>query len=88
MIGPNCMGLLNTDPAIQLNATFSPVFPPAGRVAMLSQSGARGRALIDNARPVQIGRSTSVSVGNKADVSGNEVLQYCVQEPQTHLVQM
>ena len=50
MVGPNCMGVLNTDPAVQLNATFSPVFPPAGRVAMLSQSGALGLAILDHAR--------------------------------------
>ena len=74
MIGPNCMGVLNTDPAVQLNATFSPVFPPAGRVAMLSQSGALGLAILDHARRLQIGLSTFVSVGNKADVSGNDLL--------------
>jgi acyl-CoA synthetase (NDP forming) len=46
MVGPNCMGLLNTDPAIQLNASFSPVFPPAGRIATSSQSGALGLAIL------------------------------------------
>ena len=72
MIGPNCMGVLNTDPATRLNATFSPVFPPVGRVAMLSQSGALGLAILDHAGRLQIGLSTFVSVGNKADVSGND----------------
>ena len=88
MIGPNCMGLLNTDPAIQLNATFSPVFPPPGRVAMLSQSGALGLAILDHARHLHIGLSTFVSVGNKADVSGNDLLQYWEQDPQTDVILM
>jgi acetyl coenzyme A synthetase (ADP forming)-like protein len=88
LIGPNCMGVLNTDPAIRLNATFSPVFPPGGRVAMLSQSGALGLAILDNARELQIGLSTFVSVGNKADVSGNDLLQFWEQDPNTDVVLM
>jgi acetate---CoA ligase (ADP-forming) len=76
MVGPNCMGLLNTDPGIQLNASFSPVFPPAGRIAMSSQSGALGLAILALAAERQLGVSTFVSVGNKADVSGNDLLQY------------
>ena len=86
MVGPNCMGLLNTDPAVRLNATFSPVFPPAGRVAMLSQSGALGLAILEQARRLQIGLSTFVSVGNKADVSANDLLQYWEQDPHTDVV--
>ena len=50
MLGPNCMGVINTDPEVALNATFSPVFPPRGNVALLSQSGALGLALLDYAR--------------------------------------
>src|SRR3989441_13141963 len=76
MVGPNCMGLLNTDPAVQMNASFSPVFPPAGRIAMSSQSGALGLAILALATQRQLGVSTFVSVGNKADVSGNDMLQY------------
>jgi acetyl coenzyme A synthetase (ADP forming)-like protein len=76
MIGPNCMGLLNTDPAFQLNASFSPVYPPPGRIAMSSQSGALGLAILALATERQLGVSTFVSVGNKADVSGNDLLQY------------
>ena len=86
MVGPNCMGLLNTSPAVRLNATFSPVFPPVGRVAMLSQSGALGLAILDHARRLQIGLSTFVSVGNKADVSTNDLLQYWGQDPETDVV--
>jgi acetyl coenzyme A synthetase (ADP forming)-like protein len=86
LVGPNCMGLLNTDPGVRLNATFSPVFPPAGRVAMLSQSGALGLAILEQASRLQIGLSTFVSVGNKADVSGNDLLQYWEQDPRTDVV--
>jgi len=86
MVGPNCMGVLNTDPAIRLNATFSPIMPPAGRVAMLSQSGALGLTILDHARRLQIGLSTFVSVGNKADVSGNDLLQYWEQDPDTDVI--
>jgi succinyl-CoA synthetase alpha subunit/GNAT superfamily N-acetyltransferase len=75
LIGPNCMGLLNTSPAIRLNATFSPVYPPAGNVAMSTQSGALGLAILDYARRLGIGISSFVSVGNKADVSGNDQLK-------------
>ena len=75
LIGPNCMGLLNTNPAVRLNATFSPVYPPAGNVAMSTQSGALGLAILDYARRLDIGISSFVSVGNKADVSGNDLIQ-------------
>ena len=76
MVGPNCMGLLNTDPRFRLNATFAPVYPPEGRVALSSQSGALGLALLDYAAKLNLGISTFVSVGNKADVSGNDLIQY------------
>jgi acetyl coenzyme A synthetase (ADP forming)-like protein len=76
MVGPNCMGLLNTDPSVRLNASFSPVFPPAGRIAMSSQSGALGLAILALASDRELGISTFISVGNKADVSGNDLLQY------------
>jgi len=70
MIGPNCMGLLNTNPAVRLNATFAPTRPPVGNVAMSTQSGALGLAILDYAKELNIGISSFVSVGNKADVSG------------------
>ena len=82
VIGPNCMGLLNTDPAVQLNATFSPIYPPAGNVAMSTQSGALGLAILDYAKKLNIGISSFVSVGNKADVSGNDLLEYWEADPQ------
>jgi acetyl coenzyme A synthetase (ADP forming)-like protein len=86
MVGPNCMGVLNTDPNIQMNASFSPIFPPSGRVAMSSQSGALGIAILDFARQREIGLSTFVSVGNKADVSGNDLLQYWEEDPNTDVI--
>jgi acetate---CoA ligase (ADP-forming) len=76
MVGPNCMGLLNTEADVRLNASFSPVFPPPGRIAMSSQSGALGLAILALAAERRLGISTFVSVGNKADVSGNDLLQY------------
>ena len=86
MIGPNCMGVLNADPAMLLNATFSPVFPPAGRVALSTQSGALGLAILDYARRVNLGMSTFASIGNKADVSSNDLIQYWSDDPQTDVI--
>jgi acetyl coenzyme A synthetase (ADP forming)-like protein len=86
LVGPNCMGLLNTDPAVRLNATFSPVYPPAGSVAMSTQSGALGLAILDYARHLNIGISSFVSVGNKIDVSGNDLIQYWAEDPHTSVI--
>lgn len=86
IIGPNCMGVLNASPDVSFNGTFSPVFPPFGNVALLSQSGALGIALLDYSRELNIGLSTFVSVGNKADVSGNDLIQYWEQDPDTSVI--
>lgn len=86
MIGPNCMGIINTDPAVALNGTFSPVYPPEGRVAMSTQSGALGLAILDYARRLNLGISTFVSVGNKADVSSNDLIQYWAEDPRTDVI--
>ncbi|MFO0796583.1 MAG: GNAT family N-acetyltransferase [Gemmataceae bacterium] len=86
VVGPNCLGLLNADPAVRLNASFSPVFPPPGRVAMSSQSGAIGLAALAAAGRYGLGFSTVVSVGNKADVSGNDLLQYWEDDPATGVI--
>ncbi len=86
MVGPNCLGLLNTDAKVQLNASFSPVFPPPGRIAMSSQSGALGLAILALARRLRLGLSTFVSVGNKADVSSNDLLQYWEEDDQTDVI--
>jgi acetyl coenzyme A synthetase (ADP forming)-like protein len=86
MVGPNCLGLLNTDSAVRLNASFAPDFPPPGRVALSSPSGALGLAIIARARQRGLGLSKFVSVGNKADVSGNDLLQYWEQDGQTDVI--
>ncbi len=86
LIGPNCMGLLNTDPAYALNATFAPTYPPAGGVAMSTQSGALGLAILDYARRLNIGISSFVSVGNKTDVSSNDLIQYWSEDPHTSVI--
>ena len=87
LVGPNCMGLLNTDPEIALNATFTtPVLPPAGNIGMLSQSGALGLAMLDYVQSLHVGLSTFVSVGNRADVSSNDVLAYWADDPHTDVI--
>jgi acetyl coenzyme A synthetase (ADP forming)-like protein len=86
MVGPNCLGLLNADPTVRLNASFSPIFPPPGKVAMSSQSGALGLGIIAAARRFNLGLSTFVSVGNKADVSSNDLLQYWEEDPGTKVI--
>ena len=74
LVGPNCMGVLNTHPDVSMNATFAPTMPPAGDVAFVSQSGAMGLSVLDYARERGIGIAQFVSVGNKPDVSGNDLL--------------
>jgi acetyl coenzyme A synthetase (ADP forming)-like protein len=74
MVGPNCMGVLNAAPEISLNATFAPTMPPFGHAAFVSQSGALGLSVLDYATEYGIGISQFVSVGNKPDVSGNDLL--------------
>ncbi len=86
LVGPNCMGVINTDPVIKLNASFSPIYPPQGNVAFLSQSGAMGLAILDYASSLQMGISSFVSVGNRADISANDLLQYWEQDPATKVI--
>ncbi len=86
IVGPNCMGVINTDPSINLNASFSPVYPPPGNVAFLSQSGALGLSILEYAKNLHIGISTFVSVGNRADISANDMLQYWEQDKATKVI--
>ena len=86
VVGPNCIGLMNTDPNVRLNASFSPISPLRGQLAFSSQSGALGIAVIDRARELGLGMSSFVSVGNKADISGNDLLQYWEQDDATEVV--
>jgi acetyl coenzyme A synthetase (ADP forming)-like protein len=88
MVGPNCMGLINTHPDVSLNATFSPVYPPQGRLALSTQSGALGLAILDYARRLNIGFSSFVSIGNKADVSTNDLIEYWAGDEQTDVILM
>jgi acyl-CoA synthetase (NDP forming)/GNAT superfamily N-acetyltransferase len=87
LIGPNCMGIVNTDPDVGLNATFSPM-PPRGRIGLIAQSGALGVVILDELGRRGLGVSTFVSAGNKADVSGNDLLQYWDEDPATDVVLM
>ena len=86
MVGPNCMGVLSTDPAVRLDATFSPVSPPAGNVSMITQSGALGLAMLDYANKLHLGIADFVSIGNKADVSVNDLLAYWHDAPRTKVI--
>ena len=86
LVGPNCMGVINTDPSVRLNASFSPVYPPQGNVAFLSQSGAMGLAILDYASNIGMGISSFVSVGNRADISANDLLQYWEQDAATRFI--
>ncbi|MFI7605347.1 GNAT family N-acetyltransferase [Micromonospora sp. NPDC049366] len=88
VVGPNCLGVANTDPAVRLNATLAPALPPPGRVGIFSQSGAFGVALLAEADRRGLGLSTFVSAGNRADVSGNDLLQYWQDDPGTDMIML
>ncbi len=88
VVGPNCLGIANTASEIQLNATLAPRLPGRGRVGFFSQSGALGIALLEQVDRRGIGLSTFVSAGNRADVSGNDLLQYWQDDPATDVVLM
>ena len=86
LIGPNCMGIANTNPDVLLDATFAPGFPPRGRVGFSSQSGALGLAIMEFASSLGLGISTFVSVGNKADISGNDLLRFWETDDDTDVI--
>ncbi len=88
LVGPNCMGIVNTDPTVRMNAQFAPVAPAPGSIAFLSQSGALGIAVLDQAARTGLGVSSFVSVGNKADVSGNDLLEQWEAEERTRVILM
>jgi acyl-CoA synthetase (NDP forming) len=77
---------MNASPDVRLNATFAPTFPPPGRVGFLSQSGALGLGMIEHAAALGVGLSSFVSVGNKADISGNDLIHYWETDPDTDLI--
>jgi acetate---CoA ligase (ADP-forming) len=83
LVGPNCLGALNTSASVSLDATFAPHQPQPGQIGFLSQSGGLGIAIIEAASRLGMGLSSFVSVGNKADLSSNDFLQYWEQDPST-----
>ncbi|MFI1073112.1 GNAT family N-acetyltransferase [Streptomyces puniciscabiei] len=94
IIGPNAFGIINTAPGVRLNASLAPEMPRPGRIGMFAQSGAIGIALLSRLHrrgggvTGVTGVSTFVSAGNRADVSGNDVLQYWYDDPETDVVLM
>ncbi len=86
VVGPNCLGVVNTDPAVRMNATLAPVLPAPGRIGFFCQSGALGIAILAAAAAQGMGLSTFVSAGNRADVSGNDLLQFWQSDDRTEVV--
>ncbi|UCE18241.1 MAG: acetate--CoA ligase family protein [Gemmatimonadota bacterium] len=86
LIGPNCLGIINTDPEFSLNATFARSMPRVGNIAFISQSGALGVAALEYAHEQNIGLSKFVSMGNKADVTENDLLTGLKDDPQTDVI--
>ncbi len=85
MIGPNCMGIINTDPELQLDATFAGPKPTQGNIGFLSQSGALGVAVLERAAEMHLGLSGFVSLGNRMDVSVDDILEYWRDDPRTEI---
>ena len=88
MVGPNCMGIINADPAVSMNATFTDLMPPFGGAAFVSQSGALGVSVLDSAREYGLGIAQFASIGNKPDVSGNDLLQLWENDPAVKVILM
>jgi acetyltransferase len=86
IVGPNCLGVVNADPGVRLNASFSSGMPAAGSIAFASQSGALGEAVLDYAAGENIGFSKFISMGNKTDVNENDILEYLRADPMTKVI--
>jgi acyl-CoA synthetase (NDP forming)/RimJ/RimL family protein N-acetyltransferase len=86
LLGPNCLGVINTDPEVRLHATFATPDPRRGRVALLSESGTIGGALLDRIGDAGLGASSFAAIGNRADVSANDLLRYWADDERTGLV--
>ncbi|MGA7833613.1 MAG: GNAT family N-acetyltransferase [Acidimicrobiales bacterium] len=86
IVGPNCLGIVNTDPDVRMNGTFTGLDPLAGRLALISQSGAVGIALAEQASASGVGLSSFVSVGNKLDVSSNDLLCFFERDERTSVI--
>ncbi len=85
-IGPNCLGVINTDPAVNLNASFARKMPESGNIGFLSQSGALCTAVLDYAQAKHIGFSKFISFGNKADINEIDLLYYLGNDPKTEVI--
>ncbi len=88
LIGPNCMGIVSTSPSVRLNGQFAPFKPKEGNLSFLSQSGALGIAVIQELNSLGLGLSSFISVGNKADISGNDLMQYWEDDANTDVILM
>jgi len=88
MVGPNCFGVVNTDPEVRLNATFGKARPKIGNISFISQSGALGEAILNFAEQLNLGFSMFCSVGNKADISANDLLEYWNLDEKTRMILM
>jgi len=86
LIGPNCLGVINTSPAVSMNASLATLIPPRGRAGFFCQSGALGSAILEKVHNRGLGLSTFVSAGNRADVSGNDLLQFWLEDDATEVV--
>jgi len=86
LLGPNCLGIINTDPQVSLNGSFARLMPPTGNIALVSQSGAVGVAALEYGQGEGIGLSKFVSVGNKADLNENDFLAYLKDDPLTDVI--
>jgi acyl-CoA synthetase (NDP forming)/GNAT superfamily N-acetyltransferase len=86
LLGPNCLGVINTDPDVRLHATFATPNPRPGPVALLSESGTIGAVILDRIGEAGLGASSFAAIGNRADVSANDMLQYWADDPRTELV--
>ena len=86
IVGPNCMGLMNAAAGVRLNGSFSRIFPEPGRILFSSQSGALGMAVIEHLDRLGLGIGKFISVGNKADISGNDILLHAEDDPDIDVV--
>jgi acetate---CoA ligase (ADP-forming) len=86
IIGPNCLGIINTDPMVNLNASFARKMPEQGNIGFLSQSGALCTAVLDYAQAKHIGFSKFISFGNKADISEIDLMYYLMEDEKTKVI--
>lgn len=86
LLGPSSLGVVNTDPEVRLAASFAPTLPERGGFGLLSQSGMLAAGALERADAIELGMSSFVSAGDKADVSGNDLLQFWEQDPRTRVI--